>query len=1054
MPTTAELRELVTAGEDIGNVGHVLVMDGIEPGFTDHHGLVGIDTGGGHDVRLGLTREGLSFRIAGDLRTGQFLDSPLKCTIVDFEGDLAALWRSISDDVRQLGDVPIGAGAPIAPDDDLSGRTELHGMHIGLEQIGPAGERHQFPVPPDYAIGHAHAIGQPELDLEGAPVSANPVVWTGRRIALYRCYRDHITYPNDATQGWRPFSEAVRLWWGTMRDAGEVQGREWAIECDGPESWLRKPLGVGYQPRGVPEHGVLVGADTTLSAEQSQIGILLITPGGGVGFENWGFANFTYTITGTTPSEILADVQAAILDIASVIGGVDGIFNDQPGCHVEMTNEGGVQINVDPATPAPATLHLCIHREVWTVLGYDIEQAQAVAPDYEDPRAVPFSSSNALSDFSDAPPGYVIGHFPTGGWRSPSPETETDTGGLTNDGNTRFYTPWYANGAFALLADPTKGGTVAGQVVRIGDAILGVNTSSSTVAHPGQLDRPVASDPSDPQAAATIPGVGNCTRQGVWALFGKRRFASTIIPGTEQILDEVQWVRASWQGAGGLQQGLVASDVILVTEYLGIARTRMTTNWVARVDAPNPETDGMIRALPVLMFGYRPDADRADIVLQRLLLTSGTSAGWSSFASDPVAGLDPGDNDPGGTAIVLDAELAELGLGIPASMIAPVAEWSEAVDRVEPPSILNVKVGVESGYQAEDLCRALMQPVGWAWQLRNGRYGVWCPADAITLADVTVVLDRSVKTARYRDQGRRVISQELRKWQPVDKWKIDSGWQPHLSKATTQFDRQSPDSGFRYRPGEVTQNVLAHFYRNQFADGITQRLGHVARFWTKRHFEVKGYPVPMLGVGEEIWLGTIVRLTDPELVDPIGEYAVVNRIAIVTSCTTTMGINEGTKTVDLLVLADRSSTPRLHAPSAQAYGYNSATRLMSVRDNWLGIEADGWSDAAGFVEPTYDGIVPYGGDAVVVWWQWDGDTWSQTGSGTVDAVVTTPGAATLHFSAPITGTYYRDMDTIVVLAPTTTANAAWVDALYAPICDDAGEWTDVATPTDGYPWET
>lgn len=1062
MPTSSELRELLDGSLELLHVGHVLLIDGCELAFCDHRGLVGISTGAGHDVVLGLSRQGLTYRLAIDLRTGQFLDSPLKATVRNVTGDLdlPALWKAIDDTERALDDVPVGAGLPIHPSDDLSTRRDLHGLNVGMERLGSAGERHRFAAPPGFAIGLQHLLRSAQLNLEAAPVSTDPIVWDGRRVELYRVYRDHVTYPSDETLGWAPFAEWHLCWWGTMKDDGEVAGDEFQIECDGPESLLRRPLGVGFQRTPVPATGQVF-----LAPEDASIAIKIFIPGSLTGSE-YGDADYTYSITGTTPEEILDDIRSAIEDLATVTGGADGLYNDLPGSAVSMGADASVRISIDVNATVPGEMYLGLSRAAWAIIGYEIDLQSALAPDYDERCAVKFRpSDNPGSPFDDTPAGadYWVGVFATGGFDAPSPPTETDPQGMTNDGVARVFLPWYSGGTHILFADPTQGGTRDGQIVRVGDAALGIDTSSSTVAHPGQNDRPPASSAADPQAAASIDGT-LVDRQGLWLFFGKRR-----LNGTDTVIDEYQVARASWTNALGQQDGMVSSDKILVTEWLepglfGFGRPRLgltegsendlqwAGDWVARVDAKSDA--GLVQAVPIVGLGYLSTTDRADVVLQRMLLTTGTSSGWSSFSGDTSATCSPGDNEPAvpNELATLDAEIAQLGLAIPAARVQSVASWDAAVDTIDVPTILEQKVAFSGGYQALDVARALMQPIGWCWQLRGGRYGVFCPADPIGLADAEFVLDRSVKAKKHKDADNEGAFQQLRKWQPVDRWTFDTSWAPHLNRTAEKIELQSPDPGYAYRPGDVPLTVPAHAYRGR--GGLVDRVAHVSKFWSRRHFEVKGYRVGMLEF-EDCWPGTIVRITDPALVDPRGTRGITNRLAIVTAVTVTMGPREGTTTLDLLVLADRSITPRLHAPVAVGTSYDSTLLRAYVLDNYFSIESDGtWSDAGHFSEPSYTGIAAIGGLPNVAAIQWDGDTWSQTATASLTSVVTTPGSSYLQLSH-VTGTIYRDMDTLWVLQARDEAeNAAWVEALFAPICDDDGTYTDdAAAAQPGYPWE-
>lgn len=1071
MPTTDDLRASAAAGDDGVHVGHVILIDGIQTGFTDTAGLVGASTGASHSIVLGLSREDLSYRLAIDLRTGQFLDSPLSFTLRNVTGtlDLADLFKAIDDTERALDDVPVGSGLPIHPATSLTTRTDLHSRNVGLERIGAAGERHLYPVPPDYAIGGEHRLRSAQNNLEAAPVSEDPIVWNGRRVVLYRVYRDHVTYPGQPTQGWRPFAEWRRIWWGTLRDDGVVAGHEWEVEADGPESLLRKPLGIEFQREPVPAI-----AQVDLLPEESAIGIRLqVLDIGGDPLLDFGEADFTYTITATTPEGIIADVRAAIDDLASTVGGADGIFNDQAGCSVSMDDQGVIRISIAEITGAQAQMYLAMHSTVWAILGYVPDWQRALYPDYNDSRAIAFYPQNdpwfqawtSGAPMTD-PPSYVVGAFYTGDALDPSAGAPAGTiDALSNDENPRVFRPWYLGGTQVLYANPTLDGTRAGQLVRLGDAALGVDSSQSTIAHPGQLDRPPASAVANPQAAYTLNG-SPVNRQGLWLFYGNRRLADPN--GNNAVIDEYQIARASWVNASGQQDGLVSGDEILITEWLdpglfGFSRPKLGNDsqnendhqwagdWIARVDAIDPN-DGVLFAVPIVGLGYVHDStDRADVVLQRLLVTSGTSQGWNSFTKDDAAEQDPGDNEPASTSTVavLDAEGATLGLGIPSDWVQPVSSWNAAVDRVDTPEILEQKVAFSGGYQSLDVIRGLMQPIGWCWNLRGGQYGVWCPADPIGLADAELVV---VKVAKPTEGGARTTRQQQRKAQPIDRFTFDAGWAPHLNRTKDKIELQSPDPGYAYRPGDVPMTVPAHSYRDGHSSGLAQRVAHVAAFWARRHFEVKGYRVPMIPF-EDCWPGTIVRITDAELVDPRGTVGITNRLAIVTAVNVEMGLDEGVTKLDLLVLADRTITPRLNAPVAVGFRWDAATSTAYVHDNYFGFEDPDWSDAAAFAEAEYDGIDPFGGDAIVAGYQWDGDSLQLRITGTVSAVSTTPGAASLRLTGT-SGTAYRDMDTLWVLRSKATANnGAWVEALHAPICDDDGTFTTTIGSSAGYPWE-
>jgi hypothetical protein len=1039
MPTTAELR--VMSGCQFA---HAIVINGIEQVFVDHADLVDYNFGGSRQGVLGLTREGLTWRHACDFRKGLLSDNQWSFTITDFDGSLARLFAAVDESERPLNDVPLGSGHPIYPNDSLAARTDLFDKHIGTERIGPAGERGLYPSPIGTTFAPKHSISVEGLDLAAAPVSDNPIVWAGRRVVLYRIYRDHATYPLTSGQAtWRPIDEAVRLNWGTLRDAGSVRGREWTLEADGPESWLRKPLGVGFQPtsvRAVPD-------PPTLAEEETGIGVGLATKGGVDGTTTvYGGRGFAVSITATTVDEIrdeiIAEIEAAAAAATDYLGDVSLVWEDQTGFHVAMETNGSVRIGVSETLDDDGgIMTLVLHKKVWSLLGYDIELQNSLDREPDEPKSIEFSEVGESGSFASLVPGpgYYRGIFRTG-----RVEWE-DSGGSDNAGVTREYVPQYLGGTSVLLHDPPPGG----QVVRLAGAALGLGATGSTVAHPGQYDRPVASLPGDAESPAEINGVP-CDRQGLWLFHGKRRFANS-----EDTFDEFQVVRASWAAALISQDGLVSGDTITVTEILtprkfGFDRPPLQSDWVV-LESAAEDDDGGLNAMPLVNLGWNESSeyDLAHIIVQRLMYGTGTADGWNSYASDTEATQDSGDNEPAGDhTVVRDAEISELGLAIPADMIHTPDAWGAEAAKVENDDILKVKLVVTPGYQAVDAIQSMLRPVGWCMHLRNGRYGIWCPADPVTQADAEVVLTRAEKAATW---GRlQITPQDVRKWQPVDKWTYNYDYNPKNKKTNKSLEIIAPDAGLRYRPGEVAETVNAHGMRGT-ANGTGERVAHLSKWWSRRHFEIRGWPVHGVDPGEDCWVGTIVRITDATLVDVLGEYGVSGRLGVITGVTHTLGTDQVTCLLDILVFADRAALPRHHAISAQAFGYDSSTRTLYCEDNWLRLETDS-TDAPRFSEPSYTGIAQFGGAANVICYQWDGSTWSAGLTGTVSS--TTSNTIVLA-NGSTSGTYYRDMDTIVVLRPPTNQDAGeWPLQLYSPICDANGQFVPPGGGVqDGYPWE-
>ncbi len=1033
MPTTAQLRVL-----DGCQFAHAVLIHGIELVFVDNADLVGFNFGGSRVGRLGLSRKGLKYRHSINLRKSTIDDNPWTITITDFEGDLARLFGAIDDSERSLGDVPLGGGLPLPASG--SAPAALYGKHVGTERIGPAGERALYPSPSGFSVGSKHTIAVPGIDLAGAPVSDNPLVWNGRRVTLYRLYRDHVTYPSltAGVSSWRPFSEAVVLQWGTLRDEGTVEGLTWKLSADGPESWLRKPLGVGFSTVPVRAIADVPPLSTTDGAREDGIGISLYTRDAAATTVRYGGRAFVTPIVGTTADairdEIIAEIVAAAAAVTDINGAGCTAWNTVDGYSVFMSNDGSMTISVaNAAGDAGGIMELCLHRKVWAILGYEPE-LQSFEIDPDDNKSLGFEDATAdIVPFATGS-DYLVALVSTGWADWPR--------GRDNKGSPRIYKPQYSGGTTVFQGSPTDG---IGQIVRLGNANLGMGDSFSSVAHPGQNSWPVA----DYEMSG-----GACDRQGYWLFFGKRR-----IWGTEEIEEEFRIAQASWRNGVGQNDGLVDGDTILVTKWLRANRFGHVNklpwgDWIARASAIDAD-DGMVQAVPICVLSYREDDlyDQAHIVAQRLLYSTGTSNGWDGpVAEDPT--LDAGDNEPSGTHTNRrDAEVAELGLGVPAAFIHPPTSWAAERAKVENDDILDVKLAFSPGYQALDALRSLLQPVGWSWHLRGGRYGIWCPADSVTQEDVDVVLTRSVKASKYGERGRRQTAQSIRKWAPIDKFKYDYDYAPQKNSATRKLEMAAPDAGMRYRPGEVTEDVIAHGMRSP-PRGVAERVSKLSRFWARRHFEVKGWRVPGVDPGETCWPGTIIRITDPELVDALGEYGCTGRLGVVTGASHDNDLDDCITSLDLLVFADTSATPRVHAPSARVTAYDSVTRTLTCDANWLGIESSGtWYDAPKFSEPNYVGIPQFGGVAVIQVYQWDGTQHVATLSG---RVVSTTNTTIVLSATGLSGTFMRDQDAIVIMAQADTqlTDGDWPAMIFSPVTLEDGTFRNAAAAfVDGYQWE-
>jgi hypothetical protein len=989
MPDTDDLETRTDAQWEL-----VFVIEGISLAFVSHRHLESLSTGEGHTMRRGLEREGMRRRIEIDMRQGGIVPHTMRVNIHDHVGDLAELFSADRDDFEYL-DATVEAG------EDLAARTDLHDQNIGSELVGPAGERRQYPVPLGDSLGRQHYTGSFDAQLGATPsrVSSQPLLWAGRRCALYRVYRDHVTFPGDYSQGWRPASEWRRCWWGSMRDDGRVSGRMWTIECGGPETWLQKDLGQLTQRTPVG-----IAPEFTVTADENQAAVYIDRALLSVGLSPIGEQAFSAVFTGATVAELrqeLADLVTAAADDA----GTDGPWTDTNG-NIFATIGGGRSIIARWSSDFTSSaqwirFHIVMHRRMWERLGWNLGQEQYTA------------------EFEHK----FVDEIPT--------EVQAAVGSPPNDGYVALQIRLFAYDIPYYQINPQYLAGVApidpSQINAEGQVINMSPNTAGLVTHDGQQFAPIASDPADATVGYGLPDAGECNAQGLWLMQGDRRFA-----GQEDEFVESAIVQCSWRNQqGSIQANQVVATALWNPRRFGINRPTLSSTWSQQANA--------VEARPVLYLGYQQlnGYDLAHLVLQRILLTTGTSTGWSSFSEDLPVISDPGDNDPPILAgfVRLDTERADLGLAIPRAMVQAPGLWQAAAQTADDEA-LEVFVAIEPGTNSEDVFDGLLTPLGFAWSLAGGAYGIFTPHDPIEESDILWVLSREQQEGRFG--GMVELDQDLRDYAPVDGFDVQ--WSAVIYGDDYRFAAKIDpgDDGRRYRPGGIIESIKAPFHRrtNAASSGIRTRQSERARFWARRHYTVRGFNV-LPSLGRRIWPGEGARITHPLLVDAVAnEYGVTARRARILAVEEDFSRQGSRFSIDFLAYAERTTTPRLHGPIAQGYGFDSDTDEILVLDDCLGL-GNGWNDAAAFVEPTYVGLLPFGGNLDVHWWQNDGSGWSVTGSGTVSSVTTTPGSSRLAITG-ITGVYYPCADAIVMPTTIDVQSAAYAQALFVGIADEDG----------------
>ena len=1019
MATVAEIRQ-----RPFLKIAYLLLVDGCPFAFTDHLELTsGWWTPDDRRILPGL-QVPQSLRISRDIEKGMLQEDPATFTILDSDGTIPTFYGPYGKEFSLLG-LRLRATEDPAPSSTVDGSGEALGLrpsYVGTEAIGPEGERHYYSACPWITTwpGQDHPSVQDPLPIV-TDSATGPYLVEGRRVMLYR-----IPY-DEETQSWvlpSDGDEALQmlLWWGTLRQDGQVEGKEWSLVCHGPSSWLRKTL----NSRG-PTDWYRVGMDNPIIAGVEDKLYIRFGKQSGLagtswlGGEDWGVS---YTIPAGDVDTISNYIASALTALKSTAG-VDGIWtSDDPiadswgdviWSKESVTIQGG---NNEGGWAMMLTVG--IHWKVWKILGYE-------PLEYEGSNDGPEPMTYALKEY----PEYFFARFtsvPAGYDIVPQADQNWD-----GNGKPRIYTPTYPGGLSILPG----GGKLE---IRIhGEGYPDIYCESQT---------------GRPYHAATLES-GACDSTRWWAFKGKLK-----LPDQEAI-DTVQIARCSWVDSatlpGAIERGLDGLDARL---WLGswhdpklygcnFEQINLSLGWAGTADSD----EAAIYASPLAVLGTWEDrGDRVDWAFYRLLLSTGTAqwAGpglddpgdWSLMGTYPeYSWADAGANHPpwAGSALRIlgDFECADLGLGIPWQMVQEVDEDGFCpASKILHPDLLRGKIVFHGAVQSQEVIEGIMAPRGWWISLRGKKYGLEAPYTELTSEDADVVL-------RPSDLGPERPNVNLRPVFPFDKLKISHTNDPLSSYSSGQAEklRKARDKGARARTGDRERELVSPDLRanewwpskppvNPWEPELTKLWEHEIASWlAEPHRLVRGLKVSRIK-GQDLYPGSIVKFTNPWPANSSGSYGYTNALARVISAEHDTA--SGAVTLDLLVQARPPEDILLWAPIALLVDdhttpegrYDPATKILTTA-RWYGYNS--WN-VKGLVEPEDSST---GEKAKIVILQYDDVSWRSTASGYVESVDLTTGEITLT-SDGLTGTLYERMHGIVVLAPQDDPDqASWVLTRYA-----------------------
>jgi hypothetical protein len=1049
-------------------VVYAWVLDGIPQIFVTDEALddAWAVAQGFTETKVGLRHPtNLPCRI--NLRSLMPEQTPTSIVVDDLDGTLAALFGTAAATADSL-ITTLEAATDPAP-------ASVRGKHVGTEFIGAAGERREYSCVPGFAVGMRH-LGQNEAYANGGaatPISDGPVIWAGRRCALYR-----VKIIDGIAQ---TLAAADRIWWGTMRGQGVLSQNTWTFGVLGPDSWLGGNLGAGNFQDGIralpitelvddgyagPTY-MLASLDVVDLKEEALASAVLHT------YLNIGDPDGSYNPGNLTGYTAIASALNTFLDqvIASTDNGL-AFTNNADGNDIRFSTlpgsdgitirwlRGATGSDGDPfvgngdISSLTCRLRIFLHEDVWKILGYDVIQQVNTEGGLD---AVDHADQYGRFSPVGWPDGYYQGLFYAANAKAMKAADDNDFGGVVRDdyqggGQDRRWPPLYPGGTFTWSGE-------VGQEFQLDTA--------DEVLMAGSKARPLLEDPADNTAAFTLGGgVGVVNRAGVLVLEGpyrRRGDRDQNDPADGDAFDidrerkegrTIQVIRVCWRATPG---GLVSTDAdgkprLVVQEWIpprevGIDFKPLDGTWGGHRDPP--EGANPITARPLIVMDYAEGSDKMTTEMRRILLSTGTAGDWYAepgFITPvfglgaPAAYLEAGDNDDGGD-VSGDAEEASLGLGIPASMVAAPEVW-DAVGSIPGVHLSRCKVVAGVAAKATAIISRMLAPTGIALTYKGGKF---TPIDAFTFptpdeAELQITtelygLDPNAKPASG------IPKQQLRKWAPIDLVKIDGRIEPIGGEYFRKLERSATDPGARYRAQQVEHRVqgdhlvhpLLQIQGGSWQFDIPVRWRQAFSFWGANHSII---PLTLhMEDALELWPGAGVTITDPWLLDTLGFYGVSVATGIVLSRIP----NTKRETIALEVMMAAETEWRMWAPSAVVTEYDETNpyRLMCL-DDALG-DRGGGLDVEGFIEPAYS---VEGGDADIEIFEFDGTAWVGGIFGVVSSIGTTPGSTYIELTGALTGgPWNSDRHHIVVLREWGAQNAAWVKRWHAPICAKDGTHT-------------
>lgn len=1061
---------------------------------------VGWETVGQRTVLRGLKISSLSGISRGQLnpKTGMLESTGHNFEIVDYDDVLTSIFATEGQEIGKLGERIAPSQTALDATLIVSGLTAGNPInpanyHVGIEHIGPSRERRHFYSLPIQGIGlhhqvHLNAAGDPvgaSLSPPPVPVTASPHVFAGRLVTLWRFYRDGTIGTNYlAWPSWDSYAATDYEWIGVMRDAGEYKGdRTWTIQCYGPESLLRRTLGGGEHDDWLPIQSATISLDTdergiAINYRFEQWGALSGVEEAGLDYQsthhyNSGGFGACIAAPGLLPAsgtvdDFITAINGAIQDVGAGTrgdfdsnginypgGSITNFFDDDHDagdsefndCRLEGTpTKLIIRRNESVSSVAGAvSVVICMHEKVWRLLGFD--------PGLQDGGGSTNLSSRAQAYSFDAVGAGDVFFYASGS------VDNTTSQEVPGDG---YWSGWFTS---ARLNRP--GDLYSGSVYGI-DGDGGERTYEGVSQH-----TPIILTKATPQTItigasfpyiATDPAIGTASDAARYFVFRGKRTVGDALEGAVltdedgtivdelETEDEFQVAEVEWNHSGtnyGSVDDSAGAPTLTISDWMpprkfGVDRPAFDGEWVGHASGKYA-----LEMRPMVSWVYRNalGIERAWAVFAQILLSTGSGSYLTPGLNGATTDIE--------TFFADDLSNSDWGLGIPHEIVQNPTDIrdafaSSAIDGDAHSALNQVRYLYAGSVESHDVIQDILRPRGLALSLSGGQFGVV----PFTLPDPSDAAYALNENDLYGDIGNPAgihATQTLRVSGPIDHTKLAVRMDPSKGSAADEMFVRSRDPGARTRRGDFEEQTTGHgliptgWKVGEWSgepdgweqDWLTLWGDTIPNFYAKRHFVWRATVSRIQG--QFLRPGTIVTLSDRNVINPAGGYGITNAVGLVLKADLD-DAEAHSYGVEILIFANQFDTVRTLAPIARiASGYTGGSSVTVSADNF---GHGGTGDGLRFSEPSWSNV---GGNLVVCVLEWDRTGWTLHSGDTQEVTATT--ATTVTLSGAFSTTFHARTHKWLVAAPYASQNAnEWPRTVLYPICLADGTYAGGSAP--------